>query len=373
MVEPNHSLRRFAQLRDHVDPGLDERDVQRLVRGGADRRVQTSARRSLRAGWLLGATSLVLVLAALWIARAFLGSSGAPSVASSARNASGSASGFAVSAALQRTPPSWMLSDQSRAIALDAATELAVDEDAPRQARLRLTRGRARFEVTRRPERTFAVRAGAVTVSVVGTVFGVELVADRVGVSVEQGAVDVDWGVGQQRLRAGESGWFPPMALRDPVGPVGANEPLPTSSGSKPRLADSSRAGALPPETPSAQQLLREVDAARSGGQPERAVELLRQLLRERPDDPRAPLAAFTLGRVLLKELGRPREAAAAFHDVALRAPRSSFAEDALAREIEAWTAAGEPARARALATTYLERYPAGRHLRSVKALVGIE
>jgi outer membrane protein assembly factor BamD (BamD/ComL family) len=76
---------------------------------------------------------------------------------------------------------------------------------------------------------------------------------------------------------------------------------------------------------------------------------------------------------MLLNELGRPRDAALTFHELQLRAPRGEFAEDALAREVEAWKQAAEPARARAAAERYLERYPAGRHLRRVKALVGLE
>ena len=119
--------------------------------------------------------------------------------------------------------------------------------------------------------------------------------------------------------------------------------------------------------------MLAEVDTARSQGQLERAVELLRQILREYPNDPRAPLAAFTLGRVLLNELGRPREAAAAFHTVREKGPSGQFAEDALAREVEAWSRASEPERARALASAYLEQYPAGRHARRVKALAGLD
>jgi transmembrane sensor len=95
--------------------------------------------------------------------------------------------------------------------------------------------------------------------------------------------------------------------------------------------------------------------------------------LREHPQDPRAPLAAFTLGRLLLNELDRPREAAAAFHEAQVRAPRGQFAEDALAREVEAWKQAGESARSRAAAETYLERYPVGRHVRRVKALAGLD
>ena len=58
-----------------------------------------------------------------------------------------------------------------------------------------LVRGRGRFEVAPRPERPFSVRAGDVTITVLGTVFTVERVADWIGVSVARGRVLVDWGV----------------------------------------------------------------------------------------------------------------------------------------------------------------------------------
>jgi transmembrane sensor len=260
------------------------------------------------------------------------------------------------------------LRDESRAIPLEPGTHVAVEEDALEQVRLRLDGGRARFEVTRRAERTFSVHAGSVTVSVIGTTFGVELVADRVGVWVEQGAVEVAWGVGRKRLLAGERGWFPPLVVTS----------TPEAAGPDPNETRNQQANPVPtgstrPTARGAQELLSEVDAARSQGQPERAVELLRQILRDHPSDPRSPLAAFTLGRVLLNELGRPREAAAAFHTVRQKGPGSQFAEDALAREVEAWSRASEHARARALASSYLEQYPAGRHARRVKALAGLE
>jgi transmembrane sensor len=55
------------------------------------------------------------------------------------------------------------------------------------------------------------------------------------------------------------------------------------------------------------------------------------------------------------------------------RAPSGQFAEDALAREVEAWSRASEPERAHALAKLYLERYPSGRHARRVQALSGLQ
>jgi transmembrane sensor len=365
MTDRRSTLEELGRLRRHLEPDLAEEDVERLVRAGAARRQRSRNRRTLGTGLVMGAlgTGVVLFLFRFSTAE-HAASSASPVDSGSARTGASHAS---ADPPARPAPEILSLRDRSRALALEAGTRLSVEEDAPERVHLRLDRGRARFEVTRRPERSFSVRAGGVTVSVIGTTFGVEVVADRVGVSVESGAVEVDWGVGQKRLVAGESGWFPPLvtsALREPE----AAEPL----RSVPAGAEPSASAFREPAT-SAQSLLAAVDASRSRGDPGRAAELLRQILRDFPDDPRAPLAAFTLGRVLLNELGRPREAAAAFHQVRKLAPASQFAEDALAREAEAWDRASERERVRALAVEYLERYPAGRHARRVKALVGSE
>ena len=97
------------------------------------------------------------------------------------------------------------------------------------------------------------------------------------------------------------------------------------------------------------------------------AVAPLSRLLREHAADPRAPLAAFTLGRVLLDELGRPREAAQSFLRVQELDPSGPLSQDALAREVEAWSRAGEGSSARARALQYVQKYPTGRRLRSVR------
>ncbi len=367
MTDAQSPLGELGRLKRHLEPELDHDDVDRLVRGAAERRQRRRSRRTLAVGLVLGAVSTSIVVLLLRFSPG--GAVGmapravAPPVPALSASTPAPAAG-------RRAPEVLSFRDRSRAVALDPGTELAVEEDAPERVHLRLERGRARFEVTRRPERSFSVRARNVTVSVVGTTFGVEVVADRVGVSVEKGAVEVDWGVGQKRLLAGESGWFPPLVMS-------AQPEAPASESTRNVPAEARAAVAptssTPSPSPGAQSLLAEVDAVRSQGKPARAVELLRQLLREYPDDPRAPLAAFTLGRVLFNELGRPREAAAAFRQVRQKAPGSQFAEDALAREVEAWERASELARARALATEYLERYPSGRHARRVKALTGIE
>jgi transmembrane sensor len=368
VTDTRTNIAELARLKVHLEAGLTEQDIERLVQGGAERRQRRRIRRTLGTGLVLGAMGTVLITLLLrWSAG--LGGFEAARQAPSLQPAPLLHAPPHPAPSAASAPRIVTLRDQSRATALEPDTRMAVEEDAPERTHVRLERGRARFEVKRRPERSFTVRAGGVTVSVVGTTFGVEIVADRVGVTVEQGAVEVDWGLGQKQLLAGESGWFPPLVMT-------AQAETPAASSRPARDGSSSPAplvGVSPAPAQSAQQLLSEVDAARSAGQSTRAVELLRQLLREYPNDPRTPLAAFTLGRLLLNELGRPREAAAAFQQVRQKAPASQFAEDALAREVEAWSRASEPGRARALATGYLERYPAGRHARRVKALAGLE
>jgi len=371
MTDPNTVLGQLPRLGRHLEAELSDRDVERLVRGGAELRQRRRIRQTLAIGLALGAVGAIALVLILRVSNgaSLLSKVPAPARSSVGAPLAASAGNAPIPA---RTPEVVALRDASRAIPLDSGTNLSVEADTPERVHLRLDRGRARFEVTRRPSRAFSVRAGSVTVSVIGTTFGVEVVADRVGVSVEKGAVEVDWGVGQRRLLAGESGWFPPLVMSGHAEAATEGTPPQGATAGKPARA----AGETDPERipdGSARALLAEVDVARSQGRPDLAVELLRRILREHPRDPRAPLAAFTLGRVLLNELGRPREAAAAFHEVRQKAPAGQFAEDALAREVEAWSAASEPARARSLAAEYLERYPSGRHARRVKALAGIE
>jgi transmembrane sensor len=119
--------------------------------------------------------------------------------------------------------------------------------------------------------------------------------------------------------------------------------------------------------------LMEAADAARLSGHPEAATEYLQAVLEHHRSSPLAPLAAFTLGRLLLDRLGRPREAAESFAAARELAPQGSLAEDALAREVEAWSKAGEGIVARQRAQTYLRRYPQGRRRRAVQLFGGLK
>ncbi|MEO7092617.1 MAG: hypothetical protein ABI175_05150, partial [Polyangiales bacterium] len=89
--------------------------------------------------------------------------------------------------------------------------------------------------------------------------------------------------------------------------------------------------------------------------------------------DPRAPLAAFTLGRVLLEELGQPGQAAEAFAKARALGGAGPLAEDALAREVEAWWRAGATDKAHERAEEYVKVYPKGLRIRSVRKYGGLE
>jgi transmembrane sensor len=118
--------------------------------------------------------------------------------------------------------------------------------------------------------------------------------------------------------------------------------------------------------------LLDAADAARLSGHPEAALQYLRSVLSRHRSSPVAPLAAFTLGRVLLERLGQPSEAAAAFATSRDLSPDGSLAQDALAREVEAWSKAGHPQEAYQRARLYVGSYPEGRRLRAVQLYGGL-
>jgi transmembrane sensor len=128
------------------------------------------------------------------------------------------------------------------------------------------------------------------------------------------------------------------------------------------RAGTASLAGA-PRREDALSAMLRQADEARAGGRSVDAASALRAAAAAGDrTDPRVPLAEFRLGRLLLEDLGKPREAAAAFAHVRELAPSSALAPDALAREVQALAASGDTAQARARAREYLAKYPRGSH-----------
>lgn len=299
-----------------------------------------------------------------------------------------------------------LLSDGSYAEPLASDTALAVDEDGTDRVRVALIDGAARFDVVPNPARNFVVLARGLRIEVIGTRFEVELESTRGHVRVLRGHVRVTWSRGRRDLHGGQSGLFPlddgeaqaadaGAAPSEAVAPVQAHEAAsPTTGAARSPHVDETE-GASAPVTTAApgdwrrlaregdydsayrasreqtvgtdmEDLLLAADAARLSGHPGEAVAFLERALSLHSGDPRAHLAAFTLGRVHL-QLGRNREAARDFAQVERLDRRRVLVEQALAREVEAWARAGDVQRARERAAVYLRRFPEGTYAERVR------
>jgi hypothetical protein len=87
-------------------------------------------------------------------------------------------------------------------------------------------------------------------------------------------------------------------------------------------------------------------------------VEPLERIVAQHGNDPRAPLAAITLGRIELRTLGNPIQAARALQTaLALHVPEG-LAEDTHALLIESLARSGNHGGARIAYDEYLARFP---------------
>jgi transmembrane sensor len=263
------------------------------------------------------------------------------------------------------------LPDGSRVELLAAQTAVALEQSDARQVTLRMRQGQARFSVTPGLTRVFRVRTEQVTVEVLGTVFELTLLRGQTRVRVERGSVAVAWRNQRVELRAGQSSDFPPQARR------AAPEPKGEGWREQAERGEFKQAFTQLPSTEtmkemSVAELLLAADTARLSGHPEAALPWLTRVMKAHASDARAPLAAFTLGGVLLQQLGRPREAEAAYAEARANTRSTALAQDALARQVEAAHRAGDDARARALAEEYVELYPDGRRVHAVRRFGGL-
>jgi len=242
-----------------------------------------------------------------------------------------------------------------------------------------LRAGAARFSVPHDTGHPFVVAAGGVTIEDLGTTFTVRYIGRaRLSVAVEEGRVRVRAGDADTEVSAGAT-------LEVPLSPIVAapreqQSAVGTAASSWRPLAERGQyeqaRRALRQAGPSAVRddtadLLLAADAARLSGHPADAVPYLRRVLNGHSRDPRAGLAAFTLGRVLLDELGRPGEAVDAF--AFARSAGGPLAEDAMAREVEALSRAGDVTRSRDLALLYQRLYPNGRRAKAVSRFGGLD
>jgi transmembrane sensor len=273
--------------------------------------------------------------------------------------------------------PGLRFDDGSLVTPLGESQIARLSEASDQNRRVRVASGRAHFEVAKQNSGTFEVLAGHVRVEVIGTAFDVEVREYVVRVSVSHGVVKVHSPTESVLVHEGESMTFRASEPEVKAPPTESTEPRrvepPTSSAkaSGPEWrhlakdGDFEKAYNALASQPSAVRdepgdLLLAADVQRLSGHPRGAVAPLQRVVSKFPADPRAPLAAFTLGRVLLDEVGDPRGAAVAFEAERRLQPGGPLDESSLARAIEAWSRAGESQRARTLAEEYFRRYPNG-------------
>lgn len=247
----------------------------------------------------------------------------------------------------------------------------------------RITSGHVRFQTHSAVPRKLLVQVGDLAIEDIGTVFTVETLADgQVRVAVSEGRVKVSWPSGHAELKAGTDGVFPGGVPQLPAAPV-VSEKNASGGGAAMETAppenwrDAARQGdnvlalELIERNPStvrysADDLLLAADVMRLTGHSPRAVVYLKKVVKGFPGDSRRTAAAFTLGKVLLEELGHPRAAARAFGIVARQA--SPLKEEAMAREAEAWYRAGDSSKAKAAARKYLAQFSQGARADSIRS-----
>jgi TolA-binding protein len=262
------------------------------------------------------------------------------------------------------------LDDGSEVVPI-AGTTVQLTQQTPERTTVQLRFGSAQFHIRHNPRRVFRVDAGPIQIEDLGTAFSVDhQAAGSVHVVVFEGRVavlSVRSGV-RVELRAGDDRIFP-ITPEPSEGPLAAAEPPKAREQATAAGVSHGQARSRNAEDPAT--LLQAADHARRSRDPEAAVAPLQRLIERYPKDPRTSAAAFTLGWVLLTDLSRPHEAAAAFAEAERRAPRGLLAEDAAARVAEAWQKAGDSRRAAQAARHYEQRYPSGRYITLMRGLIG--
>jgi transmembrane sensor len=281
------------------------------------------------------------------------------------------------------------LSDGSKIEAAPGARVEAL-ASTPTELALVVRRGQVRFSVTPGGPRRWSIEARGVRVEVVGTVLSVAARERSVSIGVEIGAVVVRSPLladGVTRLVAGQTLELPaeptvaaapeaPAPVAPPPSVEVAAPPVPGPVRAPPRAAEvrssprdlEARDSVTPrdAEHEAARRRWADADAARAAGDVPRAIRLLEQLLREHPDDPRASLAAFTLGTLFE---GEPQRAASAFRQALDLGLPSVLRDTCYARLASALYAAGDRTTLRAVAAEYRSTYPHGEQRRALDEL----
>jgi transmembrane sensor len=281
-------------------------------------------------------------------------------------------------------------------VTVGAMARLDVLEQTSHNLTFALRQGLAQFDIRPGGVRHWQIESAGVTVEVVGTQFSIERQLASVRVEVQRGRVLVRGAQVPDQVLAMEAGRVLTVETApEPHVPSRqrAAAAVPQNGGSH------SAAGRAHPPTrvvsPTSTPIWREAaavhdwqraweslaaegvaqqsqivddltdlfslaDVARRSGHPAAAINPLQQIIARHSNDPRAAVAAFTLGRVWLESLGNPTQAASAFEQALTMNLPGTLAEDARARLVEALAKSGDIARARVAAEAYHKSYPNG-------------
>lgn len=343
----DHGERLPLPVHTILDDALDEASLMRAYRKVEARRATRAPRRGTI--WLVAAAALVAVAAMIfWTRRPVEGpialASGAP-LSSLDANAAGMT----------------ITLDDASTITLERGAQVSPLENGPDRVALVVERGRAHFEVTPGGKRRWSIETGLATVEIVGTGFTVDRDEARVRVEVTHGVVLVrgDSVEGRvKRLEAGDA-----LEIVDPRHRTAEAPSVPAlapTASAAPSLSGSSAAAAAPAwrtmasrgaygeayallgeggirgraQGASVDELFLLADVARLSGHPGEALVPLAKIVERHPTDARAPLAAFTLGK--LQQSQSPAAAAQAFERAIALGLSASLRGDASARWLEA-------------------------------------
>lgn len=213
--------------------------------------------------------------------------------------------------------------------------------------------------------------AGAVVVE--RTRAGYAVAAERSGVTVVRRGTEqrvakgtvMKWTDGRQ-----SKGRVPAVAEPSPKMPsdvtVGAWRSL-ALAGEAASACDALEDSQMPSDV---EALMLAADTCRKARRPKAAVPFLQRVVDKHESSAMAPLAAFTLGRLYREKLRAPSSAARLFSTARSLDPDGPLADNAWAKEAEAWAAAGRSAKAQARAAAYLHALPSGRHRDVMQTLV---
>ena len=381
----------LSDIREHATPQWGDEAIERALKGVPKRRAVRRRQAAIKAA---AVAALILVIGSVAAVARDPSTAQAPSPVDApiAHRSVPPRAPIAVPGPEQPAPDdqrTLALEDGSRITTLVEDTPIAISQRSPRSIVVEMGEGKARYVISRHPERTFRVEAMGAAVEVLGTIFVIETSEREVRVEVEEGTVRVE-ALDQE-----------PVVLRAPDTYV-----ITLVSSEQERAAHEARATRRPRRAPSsspshdikrwralvrgqkyaqayehmparaqlmsADDLMLAADVMRFTGRHDEAIKLFEIVAKSHAKTTRAGTAQFEIGRILERRRDM-RGAARAFGRVGdHNAPRAT-AEDALVRQIRAWHYAGDHARARAQATRYLELYPDGYRVEEVRRYGGLD